>query len=507
MPKELAGGMGEAYSISGAELQQLKLETESNDKLNELCRRQINHIFELTNQLQVNHDNDDVQLNEIHKDIHEDIPTISIDMVKNLTVQLNKLRAIDINNHLNSINKSIRNMERKIGQLETECLLVKQKIEHSEQKGKAQYRALLTQVEKQSNKYQNDIDDLIVNKISNINRQSNKFESYNFKVLKQIAFSRDKSNNLKVFNLSILKLDEFLNYNLIDINQFLEGLIKFQNYLQGLFDINLPYLADLQNCLPNSKFYDLIQQKTNLMLGKEAIDEKNNGEFDQDKNENINQEFLISPEPIDKIVKLGKILKLPLSAKTRNMQRRFSKIQSPEIEIPIMKEQSLSPPSSNTTTRDNGSINVNKKLIIIPHKILNKPFNKLSIKEFLNFLIVIVKIIVNFDVFLTLVDGDGGYNNRSNESFEFICDFNQILNKINGLSLEKQSQSKKNPNLLNFKLKLKDLTETVYKLIIHGNSKSFKSPTLLKDLNFSDLIENQNKKQQVGDWDMVSKMF
>lgn len=498
MPQEGKSVVADASEITGAELLQLKKQTESNDRINLSCRNQIDDIFKLTNELRDK--NKVVEELEIENNVHDEIPTISINMVKNLGVQLNKLKAIDVNNHLNSITKSISNMEKKIDSLQQECLMVKQKIETNQEHGNVKYTNSSNDEAKQINQYQQDIDDLKNRKIRNISRQLHKSELANYKVLKQIVFSKDKFDNLKVFNLPILKLDEFLNYNLIDINQFLEVLIKLQIYLQDLFQINLPYLQDLKNSLPNSKFYDLIKQKTNLMLGKEEDVED---EEDEKTDDVANKGYLISPEPIDKIVKLGNVIKLPLSAKTRNMQRRYSMVQSPEPDIPILKEQSLSPTTSNAT--NNGSVNVNKKLIIIPHKILNKPFNKLSIKEFLNFLIVIVKIIVNFENFLILIDGND--NTSDTNSFEFICDFNSIMLRINNLKLEDNQQFQKNPNLLNSKLKLKDLTENVYKLIIHGNVKSFKSPTLLQDLNFSDLIENQSKKQQVGDWDMVSRMF
>ena len=79
------------------------------------------------------------------------------------------------------------------------------------------------------------------------------------------------------------------------------------------------------------------------------------------------------------------------------MRRRASSVEPADLNnIPVIKELSL--PLSSPSKKP-----VSKK-IIIPHKIINKPFNKLSIKDFLKFVNVIVKIIINFQLFLIKIN-------------------------------------------------------------------------------------------------------
>lgn len=497
---------------AGVDILDLKKKTESNDHYNTLCRDNINDIFRQAKQLQ------------------ETPSPASETLIKKFAIQLSKLRLIDLSTKLNSLNKSIDLLSRKILLLDLETDKVRKVLQKNDD---------LPSITTPLSVYKSDIDDFKGRKFLNIHNQLTKMELSNFNILRSAVFSYDSLDNLKIFNFRILKLNEFLNYNLIDINQFLESLIKLQLLLSEIFNIELPNLPDLQNLLPNSNLYDLIKQKTNLMLGREEEEELESVE---------KEETTVEDEvPVDKIVKLGNVIKLPLSAKTRNMQRR-SKFQEPRIVVERRQGSNMTieerKPGLNTkssvnkrtngekkpttgsskvnaenpktnsinkrindetkqgshttnlprTSEENSTTNssktngnsINKKMIIIPHKILNKPFNKLTIKEFLSFLIIVVKIIINFD---TLI-GEG------EEEFDSICDFEKVLLKI----LNSTGRSKK----LRSSVNLKQLTEHVYKEMIHQN---YKSPVLLQELNFSELIENESKRNMAGDWDMVSKMF
>lgn len=110
------------------------------------------------------------------------------------------------------------------------------------------------------------------------------------------------------------------------------------------------------------------------------------------------------------MIKLGDAYQLPLSSKTLNFQRRAARLSSSPIEpvelnsIPVIRQNSAS------------SSAVRK--ITIPHRIINKPFNKLSIKDFLEFLVVIVRIIANFQVLLTILAID-----TSDFTIEDWCNF------------------------------------------------------------------------------------
>lgn len=494
----------------------LQAETKQNDEIRQVYQQQVNDVFAVVQSLQRSGNAED----DDHGDLVANLDGISSTSVKLLATQLNKLNMMNLKITMNSINLSTKSTEKKIDSLRRQCDSMSKKIAQRQAAVDHHLKELEERHNELSQGNSRDLDLLTSYNIVNISNQVNAHQQSNFKLLKEIVFSRDRYHNLLMYHQPILRIGEFLNYDIIDINQFLESLIKFQVQLADLFGINLPYLKDLTNCLPNASFYDLIKQKENMMFKKDVQGEPEKNTVEKTPDDET---------PVDKIVKSGNGYKIPLSTKTQNWQRRISMVQSPEPDLPYIREKSTSPSenqiskaSSNTNLTDNTkaqvspesngdekvaeaniAASVNKKMILIPHKILNKPFNKLTIKEFLNFLIVVVKIVVNFEVFLVLViDGDEGEQDVG-ETFEFICDFNKVLEKINKF----QYSGNRCQNLLDLRLKLKDLTENVYKLIIHGEYNSVKSPTILQDLNFSELIENQTKKSNAGDWDMVSKMF
>jgi hypothetical protein len=494
----------------------LQAQTKQNDEISQMCQQQVNDVFALVDTLQNTGTVDDSSDENSVPNLGE----VSSTSIKLLATQLNKLNIMNLKIAMNSIQLSKKSTEKKIYSLRRQCDSMDKKIalrqatiDHHRKELEARHNELI-----QANSHNLNL--LTSYNIVNINNQVNSFQLSDFKLLKEIVFSRDRYHNLLVYHQPILRIGEFLNYDIIDINQFLESLIKFQIQLADLFKISLPYLKDLTNCLPNSSFYDLIKQKEDMMFKKDVQD---------DPEKNVIEKTSDDETPVDKIVRSGNGYKIPLSTKTQNWQRRISMVQSPEPDLPYVREDSIStgenqgsktssrtnlgdtrkgqiPSETNgeeKTVEDNVAASVNKKMILIPHKILNKPFNKLTIKEFLNFLIVVVKIVVNFEVFLVLVINEDEGETDIDETFDFVCDFVKVLEKVNRF----EYNGKRCQNLLDLRLKLKDLTENVYKLIIHGEYNSTKSPTILQDLNFSELIENQTKKSNVGDWDMVSKMF
>lgn len=262
------------------------------------------------------------------------------------------------------------------------------------------------------------------------------------------------------YNNKLIAINEYLE-NLIKLQIELFAIFKIGNGL-----MSLPYLQELKNYLPDKKFHNLVQEKEDLMMnGGVGFEEthSNNNETSHLPSHIAKSKHI--GEDNERIVKLGEAIKLPLSSKTINNQLRRASLNTqfnsnipsqnnmlpsndkfvsskasdtlndknsstntydassdnitmPKISEKVVRSNSYDEPNENSKSfkpeidskksfnsdldLDAKSSSKNRKLIIIPHKILTKPFTKLTTKEYLKFLLIIVKIIVNFKVFFTL---------------------------------------------------------------------------------------------------------
>lgn len=288
-------------------------------------------------------------------------------------------------------------------------------------------------------------------------------------------------------------LDEFLGYNLSAINQFLERLVVLQNQLSRLFDIHLPHSRTLTKYLPDTKFYDLLKRKEVMITGqKESMIDDNDDDREQKET---------TPMGIDnvseKVIKLGDAYQLPLSSKTLNFQRRAARLTSPiepvELNsIPVFRQNS----TSSSTTRK----------ITIPHRIINKPFNKLSIKDFLEFMVVIVKIVANFQVLLATLVID-----TSEFTIEDWCNFEKILDKLANVEESEIATLNSIPSGSKFNLTSNshDLLQQVYKSIVKSTyaQKHHNKALAFQTLNFNNLFLNESKTSRGDDWDLISEIL
>lgn len=444
-------------------LNQLQRQVRSNDEVNKLCKQRINDIFDICEDISNRNRllSKDIHPN-VYKDIHPEIPSCSPAAVKALSIQLNKLKILNLNIKVNSLKRLIQLAKNRTEKVQKEVSLVKTKIstddaiELAETKLKRDFATVNSRLTSQLN----DIKDF---KISQITQHELKLKLKHLNTLKELLFST-LNKELFFHSQPILPLSKFLTTNIILINQFLENLINLQYQLYKIFNFRLPHLAELVNYLPNPEFFNLIREKELKIIGKE---------------EEVEDEPVEKPiVDNEKIIKLGNTILVPLSSKTYNNQRRLSLKQESRLETPPEVPQEVPDTPQ-------------KKMILIPHKILNKPFNKLSIKEFLKFLLVIVKILVNFKVFFVL-------NQQSDFNVDTFYDFDAILHRLFYLSI------KSNPSVVmlsddNLKLAMEDVYS---RLIIDDMS----VPSSLKDLNVSSLIENQ-VKFSLNEWDVVSKQI
>ncbi|CAH6719124.1 hypothetical protein CLIB1444_02S01486 [[Candida] jaroonii] len=435
-----------------------------NDKTNYDQRREINEIFDVISKIK----NNDI-------DIRQHYETRGIDTsyssIKVLALQLLKLELI--NSHI-----KIKNIERSTESLQQKVISLNEKIVNCEEDSSKWNSQLKNMNKRMVEEYQKNMKDVsgemyVIKheKIIRISKQSIQIQYNNFKIFKELVFT-DKSSlaksHLLFFNQPIIKISDFFHFNtkLFQLNQFIENLIRLQLKLVDMFNFKLPYMEELKGYLPDSEFFNLVQQKESFMIndGKIDVDDEREEVIPMDINEVDNE----------RVVKLGNEIKLPLSSKTINSQlrrasiiRRNSASPSPQTPngSPIKKQNSPKPnfDAPLTTSISPRTIPKNspphaspekptlkrsitgKKVVIVPHKILTKPFTKLSSKEYLKFLSILVKIIINFQtIFSHTIDIIPKTNNlifdtlnqlRGNDDKYSDYSFDKILWKIYSLNV------------------------------------------------------------------------
>ncbi|EGW34093.1 uncharacterized protein SPAPADRAFT_148495 [Spathaspora passalidarum NRRL Y-27907] len=492
-----------------SQLRQYQIQSRLDDELNERCRHQIDSIFEYTDLLIEGHDKEfDKQL--VYDGMDESLPIPSTATLTAFAIQLNKLRILHLKLKTDAMNVSKERIkgkievlkekkqeqEKKLDQLRLDLLKSETKLISN---GNARIDSLNSQIEENKS-----------TKNKQVGRQVLRLQEQNFKILKEISF-QNKERKLLFNHQPILKLEELLGYNLLVINQFLERLIVLQIQLSDLFRVELPHLPELVGFLPDSKFYDLIRKKQQIIKGSE---EDGLSDVESSTDTPTSEDSLIFEVPKDiqnpteKIIKLGDAYKLPLSSKTLNHQRRAHRSNSVEpadlSNIPIIKhDRSVSPSTSSPK----------KNMVIIPHKIINKPFNRLSIKDFLRFFLVIVKLITNFQVFLMFT---GEIEDMSLDEW---CNFEKVLRQVMNLDLgfkkrlyeqEKQAVDYATSAV---RTNFQDLMEHVYELLMKSSAvlgtkkKHSDKPMAFLDLKLRDIIRNPTRLNLSEEWDIVSHMI
>lgn len=426
-----------------------------NSILNDAAKEKINKIFHSCQS------NDFSKLNSITEG-HSGIPLASI---KTLALQLKKLDILNEKIKLKNIDKSTELLNQKIDDLNKDIRLSQEEIVRAQETVDSTLRSVINSYTQRKSNLGDSYAIIKREKVLLVARHSLLLQYDHFRTLKDITFSGSTANQgyggypksffsngqILFHNQPIINIGDFFAFNskLSQLNEFLEGLIMFQVQLQELFRdvIHLPYLSLLMYCLPDSKFYELIQQKENILY--------NTGNPHETKSdENTGEDFRAGEEEDDirneVIIRLGNAMKLPLSFKTINTQLRQATLNRNEKFSNQEGDGSNEKLINNVTSGSNHKRNLTggKKLVIMPHKILNKPLTKLSTKEFLKFLLIIVKLIVNFNVILfNTVESPSSQErgsrlsinkfiqpkNRAESHYEYTINFSSILRKISSI--------------------------------------------------------------------------
>lgn len=425
-----------------------------NDSINSFARTNINTIFETCQNVE------DLNKVILPPDSPGMIPQPSINAMKNLALQLLKLDILNTNLKIKNIDKTQELLIARINELNQNINNIQTILDTKHEKLDSTCSKLFERYQETSDSLNTKIYEYKFERVSQIEKQSVQFQYNNYKILKELIFTSNvsktnslsyisklkggRSSHLLFHSKAIPNISDFFNYNnkLQHINEFLENLIKLQIHLQEIFNkdsVRLPYLKELMNYLPDSKFYDMIQEKENFMMNGGKLSSE---EIDQDNEKEKVSLPHIKDDNNERVIKLGNTIKLPLSSKTINSQLRRASLNKEETPPPpkpkevknITHKEDLSPIRSTIS---------GKKMVILPHKILTKPFTKLTAKEYLKFLLVIVKIIFNFKAFFyytidcipaaqssSSVLSNKLHDSKNSQNRTTLMNFEKILEKI-----------------------------------------------------------------------------
>lgn len=401
-----------------------------NEELNNVMRHEINSIFEYCDHYRRSTRED---LRQGHILAPAGTSPVS---VKKLGIQLQKLEVMNSKMKLNGMSKAQGVTSLKVQNVTANIEEMQQKINELKRKLEEKRSQLQSLYQKKAQSVESEIQLLYNHSIDQTKRYTLLVQHQHYQVLREVAFPnldawksssrrgpKKRREKLLLFDLPVIDLLSFLAHNnkLTEINSFLENLIRLQIQLSRLFFRNdeafkLPFIDYLAQLLPDSHFYDLVQEKINFVTNDGRPLTPEEGRSNSSEPLPKPTKLTVSPDDtIDKIMIEGNVIRIPISFKTINFQRRTSAL-SPDItssaaDLMELKRDLMSPDSISTTNKlpllslelsPLKSTLKGKRIVITAHKILTKPFSRLKSKEYLKFVLVVVKILINFQVFFHL---------------------------------------------------------------------------------------------------------
>lgn len=394
---------------NGEKLELLLNSCAENDFLNNLSKGRIDEIFSSFFNVLETGDSSLINLSQLE---NEEVPDPSKGSIKALVLQLLKLEHMEKSLAVKSIDKTNGVIEKRIDDLQSHIYLLNHSLEEKRTKMDRNLNRLTEDHQNASKDIELLIKEYRFDKMAHAQRKTLDIQYNNYKLLVDFVFRRSsvkkksllyisnlngsRGSSLLFYNQNIIKLEQFLSYNgkLSQINEFLENLVRLQCHLQEIFKdvLNLPYINELSQYLPDSKYFDYLREREEIMMyGAHPLEVE-----DEPPNE-PQKDFKFES---DQIIKLGSTIKLPLSSKTINNQlRRASMVKASDIPRERLQEDTKADSSSPGATIGINKSADGKRMVLMPHKILYKPISKLNPKEYLKFLLIIVKILVNFRSF------------------------------------------------------------------------------------------------------------
>ncbi|KAG7192200.1 uncharacterized protein KQ657_001918 [Scheffersomyces spartinae] len=475
-------------------------------KLCVLCQEETRLLIARERDLEAIHKQSQDQVNAIfdlidHPQINLLLDKELVHLTKFLTIQFNKLKMLNLNIELNTIHAAIDSLKYRIKYLNVEVDLAREGIDTKTQVLAQQRNELLFKYHQTLKALDTNAQDYQQHNVHQIRRHVVKQTLVKYKALKLLVFTTHSKELLFFYGQPIIAFGEFMSCNILVLNDFLENLVRLQIHLESLFSIDLPYLEGLRAYLPVSEFYNSRQEKELELKGEEDqhYEEHEAEQEDQHHQQPFNN---IVGDNSEKVLKLGDQIKLPLSSKTLNRQRRLSVID-PKI---ITSSSSRGP--SPTTQKDESSTKSasrtaspmgNKKMVIVPHRILRLPFSRLSIRDFLRFLLVLSKILINFDYFLLHV---GSRESTPYDMYDLLQQVHDVDKCLQPQQQQQQQQHDTSDRSSISTVDIQPVMEKLYELIIVKPLSDTRKgpPELLRNLNVRDFIYSYKVKH---DWDVI----
>lgn len=366
------------------------------DNVIEVNRLEINRVFNVSSGIQSSGEIEPTGDSSIAS--NNSIKVLTQQLLK-LQIVNEKVKVIGIERTIDSIIKRNAQLSSRVQHMKLKIDLERALIEKARGKITGDFQTKSSQLESERH--------FQMLQISRVQRQAIRFQQRNFSILVEAIFGAPKRKRQSFFGQPVINIEGFFGHNnkLEQLNTFIENLIILQTRLVNVFEeelgmVPLPYINELQKLLPNLKFFGLVRDKEIQMVG--------NG--DDDLIDETTPESVLETTPavgvedgkrVSQVINLGDALRLPLSSKTINNQRRQSLNTEEavvEVSVDVGSESSDAKPAKVKLPTAAGTSSSGKRLIIIPHRIITKPFTKLSQKEFIKFLQTIVKILVNFKI-------------------------------------------------------------------------------------------------------------
>lgn len=337
-------------------------------------------------------------------------------VVKSLSLQLRRLDILNANIKFQGIEKSQKALRDKVAAAKAKLQTDKTGVQEREQLIEKKRHLLIERHETEQSRKRLEVARLRGENITQITRQATLLQFSHYLVMREVIFdstdlsrvgSRFLKDPLSFYGQPVIPISSFLSNNKIDvINTFLENLIRLQLLLRDLlFDGELelfPYLSHLETLLPDEKFYDSVQDKIDAIRNENNSTEIENAAYKEPADKS--PPLLENSITLDKIVIHNKSIQIPISSRTANINRRASvKESSTDTKVGKGVVAKYTPTVTKNVQRTSGVLEV-KKIVIVPHKILTRPFTRLKPREYLKFVLIVVKILLTFNAMLREID-------------------------------------------------------------------------------------------------------
>lgn len=334
-------------------------------------------------------------------------------VAKHLALQLKRLQILNANIKLQGIKKSRMTLEARVATSRNRLNSCRSEINKREALIDRKRQQLVGDYETAIATKRSELTRLCGENYLQITHQARLLQYSHYKIIRNVAFLGSnppkiglrKTRDLMMFyGQPVILLSALLsNNNKVDaINTFIENLISFLVLLRDLLFHEepelLPYVSYLETLLPDTKFYNSVQDKIDA-IHKEANDVEVVEKAPTEDAADV--EFLPHPDHsvnFNKVTIHNKTIKIPISSRTANLNRRAS-IREQESDSKEKSSSDNTPtpaPTAPSTSRLPRSLE-GKKIVVVPHKILTRPFTRLKPKEYLKFVLIVVKVLLSFN--------------------------------------------------------------------------------------------------------------